>query len=78
MSDYLLWSWTNPRPQSPVQSVEIVPKGPAFVVAAVTLGLVDEHPFARQGRREAVITFTYTAAVRVGFRAATSFWSSLR
>ncbi len=55
--DYLLWSWANPRPQSPVQSVEIVPKGPAFVVAAVTLGLVDEHPFARQGRREAVITF---------------------
>ena len=54
---YLLWSWINPRPQSSVRSVEIVPKGPAFVVAAVTLGLVDEYPFSRQGRREAVITF---------------------
>ena len=55
---YFLWSWTNPQPQIPVDSIQIVPKGPGFVVAGVTLANVDEHPFARQGRREAVITVT--------------------
>ncbi|MCY4579146.1 MAG: hypothetical protein OXD31_08860, partial [Chloroflexi bacterium] len=55
---YFLWSWTNPEPDSQVESIRIVPRGPSFVIAAVTLGHVDEHPFARQGRREAKITIT--------------------
>ena len=55
---YFLWSWANPEPDVPIESIEIVPRGPAFVVAGVTLGHVDEHPFARQGRREAKITIT--------------------
>ena len=55
---YFLFSWANPEPDVPIDSVEIVPKGPAFLVAGVTLGHVDEHPFARQGRREARITIT--------------------
>ena len=53
---YFLWSWTNPEPDVPVESIQVVPRGPAFVIAGVTLGHVDEHPFARQGRREAKIT----------------------
>ena len=55
---YFLWCWANPEPDVPVKSIEIVPKGPPFVIAGVTLGHVDEHPFARQGRREAKITIT--------------------
>ena len=55
---YFLFSWANPEPDVPIDSVEIVPKGPGFIVAGVTLGHVDEHPFARQGRREARITIT--------------------
>ncbi len=55
---YFLWCWTNPDPTIPVESIRIVPKGPAFVIAAVTISNVDEHPFARQGRREAKITIT--------------------
>ena len=30
----------------------------AFVIGAITLGHVDEHPFVRQGRRETRITLT--------------------
>ena len=43
---YFLWSWTNPEPDVAVESIRVVPRGPAFVIAAVTLGNVDEHPFA--------------------------------
>ena len=55
---YFLWCWTNPEPDVEVESIQIVPRGPAFVIAGVTLGHLDEHPFARQGRREARITIT--------------------
>ena len=55
---YFLWSWTNPEPGVAVENIEIVPRGPAFVIAGVTLSHLDEHPFARQGRREAKITIT--------------------
>jgi hypothetical protein len=53
---YVLWAWANPRPEVPVAALEIVPKGPAFVVAAVTLGQLDEHPFPRAGARPVRIT----------------------
>ena len=55
---YFLWCWSNPEPGVAVESIQIVPKGPAFVIAGVTLSHMDEHPFARQGRREAKITIT--------------------
>ena len=55
---YFLWCWTNPEPDVEVESIRIVPRGPAFVIAGITLGHLDEHPFARQGRREARITIT--------------------
>ena len=47
---YYLWAWRNPNPDVAVESVELVPRGPRFAVAAITLGHVDEHPFAREGR----------------------------
>ena len=55
---YFLWSWKNPDPAASIESLEVIPRGPRFMIAAVTLGHVDEHPFARQGRRPARITLT--------------------
>ena len=55
---YYLWAWANPHPDRTIESLEIVPRGPRFVVAAVTLGHVDEHPFTREGRRPARIVLT--------------------
>ena len=55
---YYLWAWNNPEPQRAIESLEIVPRGPRFVIAAVTLGHLDEHPFAREGRRPARIVLT--------------------
>jgi len=49
--DYYLWSWANPEPGAVLESVELVPSGPRFLVAGITLGHVDERPFAREGRR---------------------------
>jgi hypothetical protein len=46
---YCLWRWINPTPEVAIDSIEIVPAGPRFLVAAVTLGQVAEDPFARQG-----------------------------
>ena len=46
---YYLWCWKNPAAHVPIESVEIVPVGPRFVVAAITLGLTDEEPFVRDG-----------------------------
>ena len=53
-----LWSWENPQPDSVIESLEIIPGGTRFIIAAITLGHTDEHPFVRQGRREARITLT--------------------
>lgn len=55
---YYLWAWANPHPEAAIESLEIVPRGPRFAIAAVTLGHVDEHPFNRQGRRPARVSMT--------------------
>jgi hypothetical protein len=52
---YWLWPWVNPDPEQAVESLEVVPLGPWFVIAGITLGHVDEHPFAREGMRPARI-----------------------
>ena len=64
---YYLWSWVNPDPDQAIESLEIVPSGPRFLIAAVTLGHVDEHPFARQGRRPARIVLTDKASAAKPF-----------
>ena len=56
-----LWAWANPRPEQPIESLEIVPTGPSFAVLAITLGHLDEHPFRHSGGREVVITQTREA-----------------
>ena len=55
---YYLWAWENPHPDLPIESLEIIPTGPRFIIAAITLGYLDEHPFVRQGRRETRIILT--------------------
>ena len=52
---YDLWVWENPDPETSVHSLEIVPKGARFILAAITLGRTDEHPFPRGGMRPARI-----------------------
>lgn len=46
---YYLWCWTNPNPSVPIASLEVIPRGPRFLIAAITLGLTDENPFVRVG-----------------------------
>jgi len=46
---YYLWCWTNPTPDAAITSLELKPRGPRFIVVAITLGLSNEHPFVREG-----------------------------
>ena len=57
-NSYFLWSWTNPNPDKEIESIRIIPRGPKFVISAITLSHLDEYPFARQGRREVKFTLT--------------------
>src|SRR5258707_15867732 len=49
---YFLGVWANPPPAQPISALEVRPLGPRFVIAGVTLGHLDEHPFVRDGARE--------------------------
>ncbi|MEQ4208573.1 CehA/McbA family metallohydrolase [Actinopolymorpha sp. B9G3] len=42
---YWLWCWENPHPEKTIERIELIPRGPAFLVAALTLSQADEHPF---------------------------------
>ena len=55
---YFLWAWRNPHPDREVESLEVIPSGPPFIIAGVTLSQVNEHPFVRQGKREARLILT--------------------
>jgi len=33
---YFLWCWENPLPERPVERVEVIPRGPRFIIAAIT------------------------------------------
>ena len=64
---YHLWTWAAPGTGQLIESVQIVPSGPRFVVAAITLGYADEHPFAREGRRPVRIVLTDEADAKKPF-----------
>ncbi len=55
---YYLWAWKNPDPDAAIESIEIVPKGGPFIIAAITLGHEDEHPLYREANRTVRIDFT--------------------
>lgn len=56
---YYFWTWTNLEPDVALTSLEIVPAGPRFVVAGITLGHLDEHPFIRRAGREVRISLPH-------------------
>lgn len=45
-----LWCWKNPSPDTVIKSVDIIPRGNNFFICALTLGHLNEHPFARKAR----------------------------
>jgi len=59
---YYLWVWQNPHPEQPLATLTIIPAGPRFLIAGVTLGLADEYPFVRSGARPLKMTITDAAA----------------
>ena len=44
---YYLWCWENPHPERAVERIELIPRGPRFIVAGITTSDLDEHPFVR-------------------------------
>jgi hypothetical protein len=58
--DYFIWRWRNPTPYIPLASIELMPGAQRVVVAAITLGGVDENP----------LTHTGAVPVRIDFKAA--------
>ena len=57
-NDYFLWVWEHPRPQVPIRSIELIPRGGRVVVAAVTTSDAGEYPFPREAARTIRITST--------------------
>ncbi len=53
---YFLWAWPNPQPERAITALVVEPAGPAFVLAAVTLGHLDEEPFCRSAPRTVTLT----------------------
>jgi hypothetical protein len=41
---YFLWCWRNPFPDRALDRIEVRPRGPRFIVAAITTSDLDEHP----------------------------------
>ena len=50
---YFLWTWTNPRPEVPLTAVTVTARRGRLLVAALTIGHLDEAPFVRTGARPA-------------------------
>jgi len=48
---YYLWCWENPRSDRLIERIEIIPRGPRFIVAGITTSDVDEYPFVREAAR---------------------------
>jgi hypothetical protein len=59
---FVLWAWANPHPDRPITSVEIAPAGPTFLIAAITLGHLDEEPFCRSAPRTVKVSLGGPAA----------------
>ncbi|HEY3234065.1 MAG TPA: CehA/McbA family metallohydrolase [Polyangiaceae bacterium] len=54
-STLYLWVWDNPHPDRPIETLTIEPGDRKFLVAAITLSGLEEHPFGHQGAREVLI-----------------------
>ncbi len=56
---YYLWDWVNPRPDQPIESITLEPAGRQVVVAAITLGHLDEQPLRRTPKRAVKISLPH-------------------
>lgn len=54
--NYYLFIWKNPHPEKEIVSIEILPEERKFIIAAITLGHLDEEPVPRHPNREVKIT----------------------
>ncbi|HEY3236871.1 MAG TPA: CehA/McbA family metallohydrolase, partial [Polyangiaceae bacterium] len=52
---FYLWVWENPHPNRAIESLTIEPGDRKFLMAALTLSGLEEHPFRHQGAREVLI-----------------------
>ncbi len=55
MAVFWLWTWRNPRPDVPVESVTVEPGSRDFAIGGITAGTVDEDPLRPTARRAVVI-----------------------
>ncbi len=55
---FVLWSWRNPTPDKPIQSIEVVPGSRVLAIGGITLSHLEEDPICREGLRDVVITLT--------------------
>ncbi len=55
---YYLWAWLNPHPERPLAALTVIPAGPRFLIAGVTLSSSDEYPFVRSGAHPLKMTIT--------------------
>jgi hypothetical protein len=53
---YFIFSWKNPMPEQPIESIRIEPGDRKFLVAGITLGHIDEEPIRHFAKREVLIT----------------------
>ncbi len=56
---FWLCVWTNPHPDRAIESLEIIPAGPRFLIGGITLDHLPEEPFRRGGTREVKITLPH-------------------
>lgn len=54
---YYLWAWQNPS-ENEIESVTAEPSDRKFVLAAITLGHLEEHPLRKVAKREVKIELT--------------------
>ena len=47
--NYFLWRWRNPTPDVPLAHIELIPGEAKVLIAAITLGMVDEDPLTHSG-----------------------------
>ena len=64
---YYLWAWQNLHPEQPLAALTVIPAGPRFLIAGVTLGHADEFPFVRSGARPLKMTITDPVAAALPF-----------
>jgi hypothetical protein len=64
---YFLWAWINPRPDDVLRDLYVVPRGPRFAIAGITLGHVGEDPLVLGSPRLVKVELTDTSRAERDF-----------